>query len=270
MANKSKNHTGLDLKSANRLLKVAKKIKKGVDDRADAYLAGSYDPKEDLRKEAVRGITTALVALSLLTGLAFSSPADIMEEQEAANYRPAPIVMDVDDFVNAPVDDDDDDADEQKGAKMGIVARFKQAVLSMPQSVRLVLVVPLWAVGTALMTLISFLWNVIFASPLGAFIASFAVGLAVLLGLFTATAKVLFPDLPVSKILCKRNVLIIAATALALSCVDAVAPMYWNQYPLAAAGVKLVIGASVIGILTYKTKNLFYKLKYHGMPPSAA
>lgn len=252
------------------LLKTAAKIKKGIESRADGYLAGTYDPKKEARRTALKGATTALVVVSLLTGLAFASPAEINDDQSAVNYTPAPIVMDVDDFVNAPVDDDDDDADEQKSAKAGVIARFKQAVLSLPQSVRLLVVTPLWLIGTALMTLISFLWNVIFASPLGAFIASFALGFAVLTGLFTATAKILFPDIPVSKILCKRNVLILGCLALLLSGIDAVAPMYWHQYPLAAALVKLVFGGSVIGLLTVKTRDLFYKFKYNGMPPAAA
>ena len=250
------------------ILKTAKKIKKKVDDKADAYLAGEYDPKEAARKHLFKGATTALVVLSLLTGLAFSSPADINEDQSAVNYRPAPIVMDVDDFVNATVDDDDD-ADEEKGARSGIIARFRQAVLTMPQSVRLLIVTPLWLIGTAIMTLISFLWNVIFTSPIGAFIASLALGFGILVGLFTATAKILFPDVPVSRILCKRNLLILAATAVILSVFDAVAPHYWHDYPLAAALLKLVFGGSMIGILTVKTKNLFYRIKHHGLPPAA-
>lgn len=238
------------------MIKVAKKIKKTVDKRADAYLAGTYDPKKDLHDTVVKGATTALVVLSLLTGLAFSGPADITQDQAAANYRPAPIVMDVDDFVNTPVDDDDD-ADEQKGARIGFFAKFRQAVLSMPQSVRILIVTPLWAVGTALMTVVSFLWDVIFASPLGAFIASFAVGIIVLLGLFTATAKILFPDVPLKDLLSKRNVLILAVAAFILSCIDALAPMYWHQYPLASAGIKLLFGASVIGMLSARVKRLF-------------
>ena len=253
------------------ILKAARKVKQKIDDKADAYLAGEYDPGEHLRKNVVRGTTTALVVLSLLTGLAFSNPAEITDEQAAASsYKAAPIVMDVDDFMNADVEDDDDDADEQKSSRAGIVARFKQAVMTLPQSVRLLIVVPLWAAGTALMTVISFLWSVIFTSPLGAFIASFTIGFLVLLGLFTATAKMLFPDIPVRKLLSKRNIIALGITALVLSALDAVAPLYWHQYPAAAALVKLVFGGTIIGILSVRTKNLFHKIKYHGLPPVEA
>ncbi|MBQ6314485.1 MAG: hypothetical protein IJI11_02645 [Mogibacterium sp.] len=264
MAQKKGSAAGSEPKEPDYILRAAKSISKGVNSRADAYLSGEYDPKKEARKHLVKGTTTALVVLSLLTGLAFQGPADITEEQAAANYRPAPIVMDVDDFVNAPVDDEDD-ADEEKGSRLSFVARFRQAVLSLPQSVRLLIITPLWAIGTALMTMISFLWNVIFTSPLGAFIASLAMGFLVLLGTFTATAKMLFPDIPLNKLLSKRNLLILGVTACILSIIDAAAPLYWHQYPLAAALIKIVFGGTVIGILSVKTRNLFNKIQ--GLPP---
>ena len=267
MADKKKNNVRNE-DNGDLILNVGRRITDGINERADAYLEGTYDPAKIIRKNALKGAAGAIVALSLLTGLAFSGPADIMDDQAAADaYRSAPIVMDVDDFVSAEVDDDDE-AEEEK-AKPGIVARFRQAVLSMPQHARLIVAVPLWALGTALMTLITFLWNIIFATPVGAFIASFAAGFAVLTGLFTATAKLLFPDLPVRKILCKRNVMILMITALGLSGIDAVAPLYWHNYPLAAAFVKVVIGGSVIGLLSYRTKKLFNKVKSAVIPSAA-
>ena len=254
---------------AEALLRAAKKAKKGVDRRVDGYLEGTYDPKSEARKLTVRGVTTSLLVLSLLTGLAFSSPAEITEDQSAANYRPAPVVMDVDDFVNAPVDDEEDSTDEEKSGKVGIVAKFRQAVLAMPTAIRMLLVVPLWAAGTAILTAISFLWNILFASPLGAFIMSLFMGFAVLLGLFTVTAKALFPDVPIKKILCRRNVIIIGCLAVLLSGFDAIAPMYWHQYPLAAALFKLVIGGSAISYLSYRTAKFFRLGNLQGIPPAA-
>ena len=231
----------------------------------------SVDPGKKVRKTALKGITTAAVLASLIVGSTFSGPADIIDDQEAANYRPAPIVMDVDEYVNAPAEDDDDgDADEQKGVKAGVIARFRQAVMKLPQSVRLLIITPLWALGTAIMTVISFLWNTLFASPLAAFIASFAFGFAILTGLFAATAKMLFPDIPLRKILSGRNVLILGCLAMLLSVIDAVAPMYWHQYPLAAALVKLVLGGTVIGFLAQRTHKLLGKLNIKGLPPAAA
>ena len=241
------------------MLTAAKKAKKSVDRRIDGYLEGTYDPKAEARKITAKGVTTSLVVLSLLTGLAFSSPADITQDQtEAANFRPTPVVLDVDEFVSTPVeeDDEDEDGDEQKSTKLSFTQRFRQTVLSLPQSVRMLLVVPLWAVGTAILTVITFLWNILFASP-------------IMLGLFTVTAKALFPDVPIRKILCRRNVIIVGCLALVLSGFDAVAPVYWHSYPLAAALVKLVLGGTVIGYLAHRTGKLFHLGDLKGLPPAA-
>jgi hypothetical protein len=205
-----------------------------------------------------------LVALSLLTSAAFNAPADILEERPDTQVSNPPIVLDIDEYVNTSVDDEDD-ADEQKSSKLGVMARFRQAVLSLPSSVRLLIITPLWLIGTALMTLVTFLWNTLFASPLGAFIASFAVGFAVLTGLFAVTAKTLFPDVPLRDILTKRNVLILAVGAVILSGLDAAMPLFWEKYPAVSFLVKLVFGAGVISVLSLRVKAISQSIKA-GLP----
>lgn len=234
---------------------AAKKIKAEIISRADGYLEGTYDPKAEAKKTLVKGTTTALLALSIITGLAFSGPAEINEDQAATQLNPAPVVMDIDDYMNTGVDDDDD-ADEQKGTRPSAMARFKQAVLSLPSAVKLLIVTPLWALGTGIMTAVSFLWNVIFASPLGAFIASFAVGFAVLIGLFAVTTKVLFPWIPLRKILSKKSILALGITALALAGADAAMPVFWHDYPLYAAALKIGVSIFVITLLANRLKKL--------------
>ncbi len=221
--------------------------------------AGREQAAGSAKKAVVKSGSAVLVALSLLTSMAFNAPADIMEEQPDTHLSNPPIVLDIDEYVNADVEDDDD-ADEQKASKLGVMARFRQAVLSLPSPVRLLIVTPLWLIGTGLMTLITFLWNTIFASPLGAFIASFAVGFAVLIGLFAVTAKVLFPDVPIRDILTKRNILILAIGAVLLSGLDAAMPLFWNKYPAVSFLVKLAFGACIISVLSLRVKAFSQKL----------
>ena len=80
-------------RKAKIMFEAAKIVKDGVDRRVDGYLDGTYDPKAEARKITAKGVTTSLVVLSLLTGLAFSSPSDVAQDQtEAANFRPTPVV----------------------------------------------------------------------------------------------------------------------------------------------------------------------------------
>ena len=66
-----------------------------------------------------------------------------------------------------------------------------------------------------------------------------------------------------------RNVIIVGCLALVLSGFDAVAPVYWHSYPLAAALVKLVLGGTVIGYLAHRTGKLFHLGDLKGLPPAA-
>lgn len=222
--------------------------------------AGSGKAAGSAKKAVVKGGSAVLVALSLLTSMAFNAPADILEEQPDTHLSNPPIVMDIDEYVNTDVDDVDD-SDEQKASKLGVMARFRQAVLSLPSPVRLLIVTPLWLLGTGLMTLVTFFWNTLFASPLGAFIASFAVGFAVLTGLFAVTAKVLFPDVPLRDILTKRNILILAVGAVILSGIDATMPLFWSKYPAVSFLVKLAFGAGVISVLSLRVKAISQSIK---------
>lgn len=210
------------------------------------------------RNAAIKAGSTVLIALSLLTSAVFDSPADIIEDQADTHLSNPPIVMDIDEYTGTEIDDEDEDADEKKAEKLGFFTLFRQAVLSLPSPVRILIISPLWLIGTALMTVITFLWNTIFASPLGAFIASFAVGFAVLVGLYAVTAKTLFPDVPLKDILSKKSLITLGAAAVILSGIDAIAPLFWNKYPALSFLVKLVFGAGIISVLTMRVKKFLH------------
>lgn len=217
-------------------------------------------------KKVLKGTAAGVIVASILVGLTFNGTAEITGDQAATKYNQTPIVMDIDDYANATVDDDDDDAADEKTRKIGIVARFKQAILSLPQTARLLVVAPLWIFGTGILTAISFLWNVLFASPLGAVILSAFGGFAILLGLFAVTAKILFPEIPLRKIITGRNVFIIAVAACVMTLIDGVAPLFWHRYPYIAGVIKLGIGALVVAVLAMKVRMIFYRDKYKNLP----
>lgn len=221
--------------------------------------------KDDVKRisgsKIVKGLATVAVLASIITGIAFSGPGDINPEQLQPNYKQPPVVLDLDEYANATVDDDDEDEATQEKKQSGIFAKFRQAVMSLPQSVRLLVITPLWAIGTAIMTVISATGRIIFGSPIGAFIAAVLIGFGILAGLYGVTAHVLFPDVPMKKIFSKEALITLGVVSLLLAGLDAVAPLFWNKYPLVAALVKLAVGAGVIGILSVRAKNLHEKFQ---------
>lgn len=249
--------------------KIIEEVRDNLDSLAEGRRVYAEKTAKVAKKYAKKGAAVGVLVLSLLAGLAFSGPAEITGEQLGDSVNRPPVVMDISDYGNAAVEDDDDDATEEKGAKSGIVARFRQAVLSLPSAARILVIMPLWAIGTAILTLISVFWKFLFATPVGGMILASFAGWLVLLGLFTVTAKILFPEIPLSRILSKKNVIILAVVAVGMATADAVAPLFWNKYPFAVGAVKLGVGAAIVALLTTRVKRLFGKDKYKNMPQPA-
>ena len=97
----------------------------------------------DKKKAAAAAAVTVAAAAGMVTGAVFDSPADLMQE-------PAAIVS-----VQA---DDDDCAVAQEERQKGPAARIREWVLRLPAAVRMLVGVPLWALGWVLLTGLSTLW----------------------------------------------------------------------------------------------------------------
>lgn len=208
------------------------------------------------KKKAIKGVATAAVLVSFAVGMLFNSANDITPEQVQPSVNRPPIVMDIDEFANATVDDDDDDATDEKKASTGVVARIKQAMMKLPYSVRLLIITPLWVIGTVALTVLSVVWRALIASPIGVFLATAAAGFIILLALYVGTAKVLFPDVTLRKILSRGALISLGVVSLLLAGIDAIAPLLWGKYPFVSGLAKLAIGVSVVGILSAKAKKL--------------
>lgn len=195
------------------------------------------------KKKIVQGMATVTVLASLVAGMMFNGATEITPELTQTKVNPAPIVMDIDEFANATVEEDDEEQATQK--KGGI---------------RKLLIAPLSLVGTALMTVASLLFRLLIASPIGAFALTALVSWGLLVGVYAGTAKLLFPDVPMSKILSKGHIQALGVVALVIAGIDAAAPLFWDKYPLMSGLVKLGIGAAAIAALAAKVNKLRAKI----------
>lgn len=216
------------------------------------------EKKKFNKKKLIQGLATVTVLASLVAGMMFNGATEITPELTQTQVNQTPIVMDIDEFANTTVDDDDEDQAEQK--KGGIIQRMKQAVLGLPLGVRLLVITPLWLLGTALMTVASIFFKILIASPIGAFVLTALVSWGVLVGVYAVTAKTLFPDVPMSKILSKGHIATLGVVALVIAGIDAAAPLLWNKYPLMSGLVKLGIGAAAIAALSARVNKLRAKI----------
>ena len=210
----------------------------------------------ELRKKLAASGVAVVTSASLLVGGLFNSPAALVEQPD---LNPVAVVDDEDDLDgNGDGGDGPDTADGEseseqeedeedgEGAESGVRAGLRQKILQLPYSVRLLVILPLWAIGYALIGLGGSLWASVLSPVLGKVLA-WLLFLGALLGSFLLAGKAAFPDLPLKKILNKRSLSALAIGAVALGAADLIVPLFWDGYDRLADIVRAVGGVLILG-----------------------
>ena len=179
------------------------------------------------RQAALTATLALLTAASVVTGSLFDSPAALLPDDGSAPS----IVYQVNNGLDGAEDDDasaSEDESEETRRRGGIRSMLRRRILALPLAVRLLVILPMWALGSAIIAAAGAAWGLI--SPALGHIAGFALLLALLAGCFVLAAKAMFPDLPVKKLLNRRSLVALLLGAAALALADAVLPAVWAGY----------------------------------------
>ena len=226
------------------------------------------DTKEKTARRAGKLTLAATVALltaaSVTVGGMFDSPAAILDDEAK------PLVAYVSDGAE---DDGDAEAGEENSEKTRRRASVsaREAILRLPLAVRLLVVLPLWALGTTVTALL----GTLAASPIGQAALNMLLIFAVFAALFTLAAKAVFPDLPLKKILNRRSLTGLLFGALTLGALDAVLPLVWEPYEEArravlAVGTLALLGAAMLHFsLREQRRRLQEKRAEQAQPPAS-
>lgn len=202
-------------------------------------------PFGNKRKVAAASIGL-LAAAALIVGTLIPSAAEVVSPSGIVD--PPAIVLQLEEDM---AQTEQTAPENRKAARLS--ERVKGWILGLPQAVRLLLVLPLWGLGTFLSSAASTLWAGLFSPVLG-FVMSWILGAAILVGSFGLAAKLLFPNLPLRKIFSKRNLLALGAVALLLVAADGILPLYWPEYPLISMAVKAALSLGLVALLLYRLK----------------
>ena len=195
----------------------------------------------DNKKAVAAALAAALSASGAAAATSFDNPADLLQETKVE-----PVVEHMDSSPDAlGSQDDDQDGEEKKGqpARSGVVREF---ILGLPIAVRAVVVLPLWVLGVLVMQAGSLLFAGL--SPIWSALLGFVLLFAVLLAAFTLTAKAIFPDLPLKKILNRHTIKWVFAASVLAFLADWLAGALWADYArfrYIVKGVLLLIGLGV-------------------------
>lgn len=176
------------------------------------------------KQRAAAAAVTAAVSAGVLVGGLFSAPAELLHDGDAS--------------AQAAVTETAESRSETAEENRSVRARLREWVLRLPIGVRALVGVPLWCVGWAALQLFSALWAGVL-SPMAGTLAGWLCLTAVLLAVFAAVMKAMFPDLSLRRILRRRNLLGIALAAGALLALNALAPLVWDGWNRYAPALRL-------------------------------
>ncbi len=193
--------------------------------------------KKKSGKKIALGIAAGVASLSVLVGSVFDSSMDLLEE---TSQDPKAVTETVKDLSK--------DSLQKKGLEQKARAYVRNVIYKIPVKVRAVLFLPLWLLGNMVLIAAEVLYKTLLA-PIGSLILGFALQTLLLLGIVGICIKILFPDLPWSKIFNKKLILLVIAGSVFMSVCDFVMPMIWEKYTMYRRFSKLIIGLIIILII---------------------
>lgn len=198
--------------------------------------------KKNWKKKAAVGVICAATGAGVLVNGAIDTPNDLLQDDVAA----VTIEAQTDNDMTAA------DDDERKGSPL------RRWLLSLPLGVRALVGIPLWALGWGITELFALLGQAAL-TPLGHTILSWLLTALLAVGVFAATAKTIFPDIPLKKILRPRNILIVVGGVLLLGIIDTVLPLFWKGYPPIGRWLRLGGAALMITCGCLSLRKLHHK-----------
>ncbi len=215
-----------------------------------------------------RGVKKAAAAGAALTAAAGIAVSGMISDPEELLPQPRSVGSAYVEHWEEQPETPEETADPEEEKRRGPRAAIRAWLLGLPLSARLLIVAPLWVLGWLLMQGVSAVSGGLL-SPLLSALLPWAAGLLVLLGGFVAAKKLLFPDLPLKKLLEKRSLLGFVLGLLLVAALDTLLPLVWKEgvrfRPLMRlAGTLLVFGG---GLLHFALKEAFRR---RGLPLETA
>lgn len=214
--------------------------------------------KQDIKKKKIKKAVVATVtSASVLLGGAFDTPEEILNPDN----KP---IKPVSEFV-----DYSDDLFEDMYKKENAKDSFKNLIYKIPLKIRMYACVPMWFLGNGIITLLELLLKTVLL-PIAHIVLNFFIHTIVLMAIVAICVKLLFPNLPWSKIFNKRTLLLIFLGSIIMSILDIIMPIVWDKYRLYRFLSKLIIGLIILFIvlrpfIKKKIEDLYeYEITYNG------
>lgn len=174
----------------------------------------------DKKKAAAATMAGMIAASGAAIDGAFDSPSDILR-----NDQPEPVVQNVQADGGSDAADQDADKSRKSAKKQGTL---QEKILELPLAVRVIFVVPLWAIGHVTVMGGELLFAAL--SPFLDGVLSFLTLALVMFIVFVLGVKLMFPDIPLRRIINRRTIRGVLIAAGLVFAADFVLPLAWPEY----------------------------------------
>lgn len=179
------------------------------------------------------------LAVSMFFGSLFSSPAEIVKPEEVS---PPPAIV-----QQAVMYEEEPpfmlDTEEPEEEKKGLRDRIRAWLIRLPLAVRILVLVPMWAIGFGLITAFSLLAGLINVPVIGT-VLKFIIGALIVFALIMLAMKLIFPDIPLKKLFSKRNLLVFGVSACVIGLAGALGGLLWEDKPYITAAIDTAAAAA--------------------------
>ena len=192
------------------------------------------------KKAAAAAVASVIATTGVAVDASIDNPSDILQQtsvQPQVDY----VLQDGDQDAAAT------DSEKQKQKRTAKEA-MSEWILGLPYAVRVLFVLPLWAVGTLVVGAVNL--AIAGLSPIANWLIGFVVMALIIGGVFTLTAKAMFPDLPLRKILNRHTIKWILVAAVLAFAADLLLGIFWPSYTayktLFVAAILLIATGSLV------------------------
>ena len=197
---------------------------------------------ENLKKKAQKTAIAATTAASLFVNNTYETPLEIIEKS---------------------YEDEDFNEHYNQKKKSLFKVKIKQILYNIPQSIRMVFLLPLWSLGWLLMLVFRPIWEnllVGFTSEIGYWLILGATLLVIVL----VSTLIAFPGLPLSKTFNKKTISLILVLLIVLAISDKLLTLFYPAYSNFKRSVKVISCIFIVIIslvfIHFKTRKLKFKV----------
>lgn len=194
-----------------------------------------------LAKRLTAGTVAVAAAFSLLVGGSFKEPAELLQNDNT----PAIIEYEAPPEPKLTADEPDDGPQIAEEKKKSLRQWIKAQILKMPFVVRLLVCLPAWFVGWALIALGGAVWGTVL-SPVASTLMHVLLTALVLLGLVVFSVKMAAPETPIKNIVNRRNICIVLICAVIGEASFVLLQLFWPEWDKFSDIIRSIIALALI------------------------